>query len=91
MRFDVVSKLGLQAGVPHDWTISAAEGVQCLAATLWFSLELEPRQAALPSAEAVFTASASGWAKQWRSGAALDLSGSTADGAAELERRVVYS
>jgi hypothetical protein len=39
----------------------------------------------------VFEASARAWAEQWRSGAALDLAGSTAAGAAELERRVVLS
>ena len=50
-----------------------------------------PPQAPLPSAAQVFAANATAWAKQWHNGAALDLSGSTAGGAAELERRVVLS
>ena len=79
-------------GAPHDWTVTSSDkGAACLAVSFWFSLELQQHAAALPSAQQVFAASATGWAKQWQSGAALDLSGSTAEGAVELERRVVLS
>ena len=51
----------------------------------------QPPSSAIPSVSEVLAASAEHWAAAWRSGAALDLSGSTAAGAAELERRVVLS
>ena len=76
---------------PHDWIIASADNAQCLALTLWFSLSLQPPHSPPPSAHEVFRASASAWPQRWLSGAALDLSGSTADGARELERRVVLS
>ena len=80
----------LSAGsVPHDFII-APSGGDCLHATLQFQRQLEGMPAP-PSVEDVFAASAAEWADAWRSGAALDLSGSTAVGAAELERRVVLS
>ena len=86
--------------VPHLWfamptpTRTAADAD--LAASSCFELSalvapLEP-SATLPTTVAdAFAASAEQWAAYWKSGAALDLAGSTAAGASELERRAVLS
>ena len=74
----------------HDWTVAAEpRSDDCVDLTLWFSREKQ--RAPPPSAAETFAASATAWASAWQSGAALELAGSTADGAAELERRVVLS
>ncbi|PTX97786.1 hypothetical protein [Opitutus sp. ER46] len=46
---------------------------------------------ALPAPAEVFTASAAHWPSFWRSGGAIDFTGSTDPRAAELERRLVLS
>jgi protein-glucosylgalactosylhydroxylysine glucosidase len=51
----------------------------------------EPVAGPLPTADAAFKISAAYWEKFWRSGGAIDLSGSTDPRAAELERRIVLS
>ena len=51
----------------------------------------QPIEDALPSFDEIKAASRAHWAAFWRSGAALDLSGSTDERAHELERRVVLS
>eukprot|EP01052_Picozoa_sp_SAG31_P041461 SAG31_NODE_6292_length_2081_cov_1.390515_1_plen_597_part_01 len=82
----------LEPGIAaHDWSVGSANGSQCLDVSLWFSLLLQSPHTALPSVDEVFRSSAAAWAERWASGAALDLEGSTADGALELERRVVLS
>ncbi|MDP9175517.1 MAG: glycoside hydrolase family 65 [Planctomycetota bacterium] len=50
----------------------------------------EPPQS-LPDFESTRAASATHWEKFWTTGGAIDLSGSTAEAAAELERRIVLS
>src|SRR5699024_6803031 len=61
--------------------------------TLHCVIELAPQLSSdvLADAEAVIDRSARGWTEYWRSGAAIDLSGSTAPEAHELERRLVLS
>lgn len=88
------------ARAPATGTHDAAE-TDCLHATLWFTQQGAAGAAGgdlavatpplPPNTEQTFAASAEHWGKAWQSGAALDLSGSTAVGAAELERRVVLS
>ncbi len=75
------------SGEGHRWRLTAAGDA------LHAVVELAPALGAdvLVDAEAVFARSASGWEAFWRSGAALDLSGSTDERAHELERRIVLS
>ncbi|WP_232847902.1 hypothetical protein [Occultella kanbiaonis] len=75
------------AGDGHHWTLRPTgprlSGVVEFAATL--------REDVLGHAGAVFARSAAGWGAFWRGGAAIDLAGSTAEPAHELERRIVLS
>jgi hypothetical protein len=77
--------------VSHDWTVfrTADAPADCLDAAFWLS---PTRQTAPPpTASEVIAAAAAHWPQQWARGAALELSGSTAAGAAGLEKRVVLS
>ena len=91
-------------GEPHAWSVSlkpsntaassvssasASSGSSCLEVGAWFTLEEQPSP--LPSVRDAMAASAAHWPAAWQEGAALDLSGSTAAGAQDLERRVVLS
>ena len=79
----------LTAGIAkHDFSIVPARE-SCLSAVLWVSASLQ--DSSPPSFEELAESTAAHWAQLWRSGAAVELSGSTANGAAELERRVVLS
>ena len=71
---------GVEGGVEGG---ASGEGSACLDATLWLSPARE--QVAPPSAAEVFAAAAAHWPREWSRGAALDLSGSAAKGAAALE------
>ncbi len=59
--------------------------------SLTFSCRFSPNAAEAPLPEEVFAASRSHWPSYWKSGAAIDLSGSTDLRWKELERRVVLS
>lgn len=74
-------------GEGHRWVLSADGGA------LRGVVDLAPvlGREVLEDAEAVFDRSAREWESFWRSGAALDLSGSTDERALELERRIVLS
>lgn len=93
--------------VPHDWlvfanssataTVEEAEAEEddgddeaCLELTAWLSPN-RVEQRAPPSASEVIAAAAAHWPGEWARGAALELSGSAARGAAALEARVVRS
>jgi hypothetical protein len=73
---------------PHEFSIGNAPGQAIDVVLLFSSQEITET---LPSADQIFDASASHWAKFWNDGAAIDLSGSTDDRAGELERRIVLS
>ena len=74
---------------PHLFRLLPRPGATRLTVILAFSPRL--RDEALPDAEAVFIASASHWADFWRSGGAIELTGSRDPRAGELERRIVLS
>ena len=71
----------------HVFEITPRAG-QALELTITF---VRDGRATAPAAAAVFQASGAYWDQFWRSGAAVDFSGSTDPRAAELERRVVLS
>lgn len=79
--------LKISSVAPHLFHLSAAEGA-VLEFTVAYAAE-NPAPAA--TASAVRAASAKHWADFWRTGGAIDFSGSTDPRAAELERRVVLS
>ena len=84
--------VGLTAdGVPHAFIVAprASTSPVCLDANFLVSPRLQSTPP--PTAAETFQACASHWPAVWQSGAALDLSGSTAAGAHELERRLVLS
>lgn len=72
---------------PHRYVLTAAHGSQ-LAASFAFSPD-KPQPA--PPAQAVADVAAAAWPQFWRSGGAIDLSGSTDPRWLELERRIVRS
>ncbi len=77
---------------PHDWSIGlATEGstASCIEVSLWLAPLRQPAQ--VPSVAETFEASAAYWPSAWRRGAALELAGSSAPGAFELEARTVLS
>jgi hypothetical protein len=59
--------------------------------SLTFACTFSRAAAPVPSAQQVFAASREQWPKYWKSGGAIDLSGSTDPRWKELERRVVLS
>lgn len=73
-------------GVPSSLT-----GVKAVSGPIVGSEQGGTAQDCAPLARSVFSRSATHWEAFWRSGAALDLSGSKDARAAELERRVVLS
>jgi hypothetical protein len=73
----------------HDvWTVSA-RGSKTLSLVCAYSADPLPR--VLPSVAETKTASAVRWVNFWKSGGAIDLSGSTDPRWFELERRIVLS
>ncbi|MBV7538510.1 hypothetical protein KW842_22290 [Duganella sp. sic0402] len=90
-RYGVALQAGMAMRVnqpaPHTFQIAPAQG-----AALDFTLSYALATAAeAPDAAAVIAQSTKHWQTFWRSGAALDFSGSSDPRAAELERRVVLS
>jgi hypothetical protein len=75
-----------QAGL-HEFRLNAAEG-SVLEFTLTFAADVP---AVAPAPADVRAAAVAHWEKFWRSGGAVDFSGSTDPRARELERRVVLS
>ena len=89
----------LRAGsVPHDWVVAPAAPKECLSATLLLAPSASGGTAgSTPSATAptpttaeVFAANAVHWPGLWSSGAALDLSGSTAQGPWQTQQDVAW-
>jgi protein-glucosylgalactosylhydroxylysine glucosidase len=78
----------LQETATHHFKLTASVGER-----LWLVSSFSPRETTfpLPDAADVFQASSAHWEKFWRSGAAIDLSGSPDPRATELERRIVLS
>ncbi|QOR70531.1 hypothetical protein IM660_18390 [Ruania alkalisoli] len=74
-------------GSGHEWVLRATESV--LRCAVEFAPELPADPISAPGE--VLVRSARGWEDFWRRGAAVDLGASTADGAHELERRIVLS
>ncbi len=72
----------------HRVTVTG-RGDNTLELVAWFGPGRGP--AKLPSAEALITSSAARWEQYWRSGGAIDLSGSRDPRWRELERRIVQS
>jgi protein-glucosylgalactosylhydroxylysine glucosidase len=73
---------------PHSFLLSARGGDR-FSFTTAFSKTLLSRR--FPDADRTIEASRDGWKRFWRTGGALDLSGSRDPRAAELERRVILS
>ena len=93
LRLVSATPLRITPAGPHAFRIGAAAG-----GTLEFTAAFAPAGAgdtpdfaSTPPAGAIRAASAVGWEKFWRSGGAIDFSGSRDPRAAELERRVVLS
>ncbi len=78
----------LQKRAAHEFVLEA-NSAKSLEFVCLFSAQ--PFTDELPRAQQVFSASAKSWQRFWSEGGAVDLSGSTAPGAAELERRIVLS
>jgi len=74
---------------PHEFRLFHDWGERELAFTLQFSANLPTEEPA--SIEQVRTASAAHWQKFWRSGAAIDFTGSTNPLAPKIEERIVLS
>jgi hypothetical protein len=92
-RYTAVLKAAVPVSIarpaPHEFQIAPAEG-----ALLDFTLSYSAGAGACATAEsaaALLEQSALHWQAFWRSGAAVDFTGSTDPRAAELERRVVLS
>lgn len=81
------TKLAIQRSGPHSVDIIPAYG-DALDLTVNFAPDASSPTS---NSEQIFTASANWWQHYWRSGAAVDFSGSTDPRAVELERRVVLS
>ncbi len=74
---------------PHRFTLRGAPGADTLELRLAFARE--PVKASLPTWEHVRYSTGNFWEDFWRTGAAVDFSGSADPRAAELERRTVLS
>ena len=74
---------------PHSFLIKPQARTKSLTVRVLFSEQ--PDRSALPDTHAARAAVATAWQRYWRSGGAVDFSGSTDPRAAELERRVVLS
>lgn len=77
-------------GATHNFLIIPAKGEEKLSFSACFSAEI-PDKSPLPPFQDILQSSQRGWDKFWRSGGAVDFSGSTDFRAFELERRVVLS
>ena len=90
-------------GIPHSWTLALSSLAMhaggsvgadaCIEVGAWFlpTPTQQHVEAGAPSVSEALDASATHWPRAWREGAALELVGSTAPGALELERRLVLS
>jgi len=74
---------------PHHFLLTAGQGQRTLAFSVAFAPETLP--AALPGVDETLAASARLWEKFWRSGAAVDFSGSRDPRAGQLEERIILS
>ena len=74
---------------PHVFHLDGAAGEPVLEFQLAFFPD--PPSQELPSGDAIREAARTHWEQFWRSGGAIDFSGSTDPRAAELERRIVLS
>jgi hypothetical protein len=74
---------------PHHFGLAAGRGQRALALSVAFAPA--PPPASLPGFDETVGASAAHWEKFWRSGAAVDFSGSRDPRAARLEERIVLS
>lgn len=74
---------------PHRYLLTASPAADCLEFLCVFSAEDLPEN--LPSVDEVFSQSSKHWSNFWRSGGAIDLSGSKDPRWEELERRIVLS
>ena len=81
--------LVLASGEPHAFELTGPAGSETLALSVGFAARGEGLQVA--SWEETKTQGTKDWAAFWRSGGAVDFSGSTDPRAKELERRVVLS
>jgi hypothetical protein len=79
----------LRETAPHHFTLAADRGQRTLSFVVAFSPAALP--AALPDVDATLAASAAHWADFWRSGAAVDFSGSRDPRAGRLEERIILS
>ncbi|WP_432380984.1 hypothetical protein [Duganella sp. P38] len=94
MAVQAATPLRVAHTAPHTFHLAPASGE-----TLDFTLSYAPDAGALQAASAAARAASAGviaqseahWQAFWRSGAALDFTGSSDPRAAELERRVVLS
>ncbi len=73
----------------HDYCLAAGSGAASLEFTCLFSQK--PLPASIPAFAQVQRASAAHWPRFWKSGGAIDLSGSKDPRWRELERRIVLS
>ena len=73
---------------PHEFLLSVKSGrtLECVCC-----FTAKPGAEPLPSFDHVRTSSEGGWQRYWLQGGAIDLGGSTAPRAVELERRMVLS
>jgi hypothetical protein len=74
---------------PHRFLVSSGKGRRALSLTIAFAPQALPES--LPDVPATIAASAAHWEHFWRSGAAVDFSGSRDPRAAQLEERVILS
>ena len=79
----------IEETVPHDFLVAPAKGTDVFDFAVHFSRE--PPRGAPPSFEETRTAAREHWNRFWRTGGALDLSGSLDPRWRELERRIVLS
>ncbi|SEE69991.1 hypothetical protein [Ruania alba] len=75
------------SGSEHEWVLTPTEPVLRGAIEVAQALPSDP----ISAPGEVLVHSARGWEDFWRHGAAMDLGASTAEGAHELERRIVLS
>ena len=74
---------------PHHFLISTGRGQRTLSLTVAFAPQAVP--ASMPTVSETLAASAAHWEHFWRSGAAVDFSGSRDPRAARLEERIILS
>lgn len=88
LEWDGDADLARVDGDAHEYRLMSLGG-DCLEVTALFTPVPDPAEG--PDVEDVERASAEAWENYWKSGAAIDLSGSTDPRWMELERRIVLS